>query len=62
IINTTDGKQAIADSYEIRREALMHKVTYTTTLAGAEATAIAIHQDDPFDVNSMQRLHRELTQ
>ncbi|SFD85851.1 carbamoyl-phosphate synthase large subunit [Thiohalospira halophila DSM 15071] len=62
IINTTDGKQAIADSYEIRREALMHKVTYTTTLAGAEATAIAIHQNDPFDVNSMQRLHRELTQ
>ena len=62
IINTTDGKQAIADSYEIRREALMHKVTYTTTLAGAGATAIAIHQNDPFDVNSMQRLHRELTQ
>ncbi|MFP4606032.1 MAG: carbamoyl-phosphate synthase large subunit [Thiohalospira sp.] len=62
IINTTDGKQAIADSYEIRREALMHKVTYTTTLAGADATAIAIHQNDPFDVNSMQRLHRELTQ
>jgi len=62
IINTTDSKQAIADSYEIRREALMHKVTYTTTLAGAGATAIAIHQNDPFDVNSMQRLHKELTQ
>ncbi|MFQ5488924.1 MAG: carbamoyl-phosphate synthase large subunit, partial [Gammaproteobacteria bacterium] len=29
IINTTEGKQAIADSYAIRREALLHKVTYT---------------------------------
>ncbi|MGM0476531.1 MAG: carbamoyl-phosphate synthase large subunit [Pseudomonadota bacterium] len=60
IINTTDSKQAIADSYLIRREALMHKVTYSTTLAGAEATAIAIHHGESFDVNSMQTLHREL--
>ncbi|HDO34255.1 MAG TPA: carbamoyl-phosphate synthase large subunit, partial [Chromatiales bacterium] len=26
IVNTTEGRQAIADSYEIRREALQHKV------------------------------------
>jgi carbamoyl-phosphate synthase large subunit len=29
------GRQAIADSFTIRREALQHKVSYTTTLAGA---------------------------
>jgi carbamoyl-phosphate synthase large subunit len=38
IVNTTEGAQAIADSAEIRRAALQHKVSYTTTIAGAEAT------------------------
>jgi carbamoyl-phosphate synthase large subunit len=37
IVNTTEGAQAIADSAEIRRAALRHKVSYTTTIAGAEA-------------------------
>jgi len=41
IVNTTEGKQAIADSFTIRRMALQHKVTYTTTLAGARATVLA---------------------
>ncbi|HLB30604.1 MAG TPA: carbamoyl-phosphate synthase large subunit, partial [Gammaproteobacteria bacterium] len=35
IINTTEGKRAISDSYSIRRTALQHKVFYMTTLAGA---------------------------
>jgi carbamoyl-phosphate synthase large subunit len=35
IVNTTEGKQAIADSFSIRREPLQHKVTYSTTMAGA---------------------------
>ena len=39
IINTTEGKQAIADSYSIRREALMHKISYTTTIAAAQPPA-----------------------
>ena len=34
IINTTDGKKAIEDSAEIRRAALRHKVSYTTTMSG----------------------------
>jgi len=33
IINTTDGKQAISDSYLIRRQALNRKVAYATTMA-----------------------------
>ncbi len=43
IINTTEGKQAISDSYLIRRSALQHKVFYTTTIAGARATVQAMH-------------------
>ena len=42
IINTTDGKQSISDSFSIRREALNHKVTYFTTVAGAQAVAYAL--------------------
>ncbi len=60
IVNTTEGKQAIADSYTIRREALQHKVTYTTTLAGAAATCVAMMQRENTDVNRLQDLHTEL--
>ncbi|MBK8162442.1 MAG: carbamoyl-phosphate synthase large subunit [Gammaproteobacteria bacterium] len=56
IINTTEGKQAIADSYEIRRAALHHKVTYTTTIAGARATSMALRQSGDFTVNALQQL------
>ncbi|MFT5549031.1 MAG: carbamoyl-phosphate synthase large subunit, partial [Candidatus Azotimanducaceae bacterium] len=31
IVNTTEGRSAIGDSYAIRREALMHSVCYSTT-------------------------------
>ncbi len=37
IVNTTEGKQAIADSFSIRREALQQRVTYSTTVSGAQA-------------------------
>ncbi len=42
IVNTTEGAQAIADSYTIRRSALQHKVPYTTTLAGGIAACLAM--------------------
>ena len=42
IINTTEGKQSISDSFSIRRESLNHKVTYFTTVAGAQAVANAL--------------------
>jgi carbamoyl-phosphate synthase large subunit len=61
IVNTTHGKQAIADSFSIRREALMHKVSYTTTIAGAHATCMALHSLGNENVNCLQDLHRELS-
>ncbi len=42
IINTTEGKKAIEDSSAIRRAALQDKVTYATTMTGAEAMCEAI--------------------
>ena len=59
IVNTTEGKQAIADSYTIRRAALQYKVTYTTTMAGARATIMALKESDTNEVNRLQDLHKE---
>lgn len=42
VFNTTEGKQALEDSFDIRRTALMMKVPYYTTSAGALAAAQAI--------------------
>jgi carbamoyl-phosphate synthase large subunit len=60
IVNTTTGKQAIADSYAIRRTTLQHQVIYTTTIAGARATVLALKSSFATDVNSLQNLHKEL--
>jgi carbamoyl-phosphate synthase large subunit len=62
IVNTTEGKQAILESYSIRREALQHKVTYYTTIAAAKATTIAMDHIDSADVSKLQDLHREFEQ
>ena len=58
IVNTTEGKKAIADSYSIRRTALQHKVFYTTTIAGAFATVEALKKRNSTSVNSLQELHK----
>ena len=42
VFNTTEGKQSLADSFSLRRNALMSKVPYYTTAAGALAAAQAI--------------------
>jgi carbamoyl-phosphate synthase large subunit len=42
VLNTTDGQQAIRDSYSLRRAALVHKVPYYTTVAGARAVVQAM--------------------
>ncbi len=57
IINTTDGPQAIADSADIRRSALQHKVYYTTTMAGAEAVVEALRSEGLKEVHRLQELH-----
>jgi carbamoyl-phosphate synthase large subunit len=59
IVNTTEGEQAIADSYTIRRSAIQYKVCYTTTLAGGKAICLAL-QEDRFDsVHRLQHLHEQ---
>jgi len=62
IVNTTEGTQAIADSGTIRSNALQHKVTYSTTLAGAEAMCSAMELGESSVVNRLQDLHQEIGQ
>ncbi len=57
IVNTTDGAQAIIDSAAIRRAALQYKVSYTTTISGAEATCLALKRLDAVGVNRLQELY-----
>lgn len=60
IINTTEGKKAIADSYTIRASALQGKVSYTTTIAGAQATCRALNYLEQNSVTSLQDMHAEI--
>jgi len=60
IVNVTEDKKAVADSYEIRRSALQNKVTYYTTLAGAKAACIGMAHMQELDVESLQDLHKRL--
>ena len=62
IVNTTEGKQAIADSFSIRREALQQRVTYSTTIAGARALLHSLEYRDAGPVWALHELHEELTQ
>ena len=60
IVNTTEGRQAIADSFSIRREALQHRVTYSTTVAGAKALVHSLEYRGTGPVLALQELHEEL--
>ena len=57
IINTTEGKRTIADSYSIRRTALQHKVFYATTIAAASATVNTLEGTLSDDVICLQEMH-----
>jgi carbamoyl-phosphate synthase large subunit len=59
-VNTTEGPVAIADSAEIRRCALQHKVHCTTTLAGAEAVVKALESQGLKTVRPLQDLHNSI--
>ena len=58
IVNTTQSKQAIRDSYLIRREALQYKVCYTTTIAGANALVGAIDYSKNLNVYKLQDIFK----
>ncbi|MCH1919147.1 carbamoyl-phosphate synthase large subunit [Shewanella sp. A3A] len=60
IVNTTEGRQAIEDSKQLRRGALRYKVNYTTTLNGAFATCQSLRADDRNNVASVQELHARI--
>ncbi len=56
VVNTTEGAQAIADSYELRRSALEHKIPYFTTTAGSQAMlrAVAALASGGLEVKTLQ--------
>ena len=60
VFNTTEGKQAIADSSTIRRTALRHDVYFTTTIAVALAVCDAVEFGNNMSVYTIQQLHAEL--
>ena len=60
IVNTTEGKQAIADSSTIRRTALRHDVFCTTTLASASAVCDSLEFGDQLNVYTLQELHKQV--
>ena len=62
VINTTEGKQAILDSFSLRRTALTGDIAYYTTVAGARAAlkAIGALKDERLDVAPVQSYLQEL--
>jgi carbamoyl-phosphate synthase large subunit len=56
VFNTTEGRQSLEDSFSLRRAALMMKIPYYTTAAGAlaAARAIAAEGTGPLEVRSLQ--------
>src|SRR5690606_3229181 len=56
VFNTTEGAQALRDSYDIRHTALVMKIPYSTTVAGAFATVEAIEKiiTGTLEVKSLQ--------
>ncbi|MBB2203691.1 carbamoyl-phosphate synthase large subunit [Gluconacetobacter takamatsuzukensis] len=56
IINTAQGAQSVADSFDIRRSALISGIPHFTTIAGARAAthAIAAMREGPLEVAPLQ--------
>jgi carbamoyl-phosphate synthase large subunit len=59
VVNTPRGRYTPSDSYSIRRAALEYNVPYTTTLAAAKATLLAIKalKEGKLEVKSLQEYH-----
>ena len=56
VINTTEGAQAIKDSFSLRRAAITHNIPYYTTIEGAKAAVRGIQaiRMGPLDVSPLQ--------
>jgi len=61
VVNTVAGKKTVSESFSIRLAALAMEIPYTTTLAGARATAQAIEalRKGGVEVKTLQEYHRE---
>ena len=57
IINSTEGTQGVEDAAEIRRQALAHKVTCSTTVSAAFALLDGLNAHDKITIRSLQSLH-----
>jgi carbamoyl-phosphate synthase large subunit len=61
VINTVvEKRSAIRDSYAIRREALLDRVAYFTTIAGARAAAVGMRGMRELVAYSLQSLQKRL--
>lgn len=60
VINTTFGKQAMLDSYDLRRASLYHNIPYCTTIPGAFAALqaiMALRTEGEINIMSLQEYH-----
>jgi len=57
---TTETDSLAREVDSLRREALQHHVTYSTTLAGARALVHSLDFRSDGAVHSLQELHQEL--
>jgi carbamoyl-phosphate synthase large subunit len=62
VINTTIGSKSVSESCSIRQTALIRRIPYTTTVAGARATAEAIEvlQQKKLSVRTIQEYHGDI--
>jgi carbamoyl-phosphate synthase large subunit len=62
LVNTPSGRKGSADSSDIRRAAIKHKIPYITTTAAAIAAAkgIAARREGAPKVRSLQRYHADI--
>ncbi|MCK5427658.1 MAG: carbamoyl phosphate synthase large subunit, partial [Thermodesulfovibrionia bacterium] len=60
IINTVSGAKAQKDSFSLRENALQRRIPYTTTIAGAKATIMAVEiiQKKQLNIKSLQEYHK----
>ena len=58
VINTTDGRQTVADSHTIRTAAIAENVPYCTTAAAAQVIARVLNarREAPLEVRSLQSI------
>jgi carbamoyl-phosphate synthase large subunit len=62
VFNTTLGASSVADSYSIRRAALMNEIAYFTTVAGINAVTdgVLAMQRETLDVKPLQEYYLHL--